>query len=50
MRLSDVTPLSLGIETAGGQFTKLIPRNSKIPTRKTEVFPMKNVHTFIAEL
>lgn len=38
MRLSDVTPLSLGIETAGGEFTKLISRNSTIPTRKSEIF------------
>ncbi|MCI0567715.1 MAG: molecular chaperone DnaK [Acidobacteria bacterium] len=36
--LLDVTPLSLGIETLGGVFTKLIERNSTIPTRKSEVF------------
>ncbi|MCK5809221.1 molecular chaperone DnaK [bacterium] len=36
--LLDVTPLSLGIETLGGVFTALIPRNTTIPTKKTEVF------------
>jgi len=36
--LLDVTPLSLGIETLGGVFTPLIPRNTTIPTKKSEVF------------
>ncbi|MBK8480111.1 MAG: molecular chaperone DnaK [Proteobacteria bacterium] len=54
--LLDVTPLSLGVETAGGVFTRLIPRNTTIPTRKTEVFstavdnqPLVNVHVLQGE-
>ncbi len=54
--LLDVTPLSLGVETAGGVFTKIIPRNTPIPTRKKEVFstavdnqPLVNVHVLQGE-
>ena len=36
--LVDVAPLSLGIETLGGVFTRIIDRNSTIPTKKTQVF------------
>src|SRR5208283_2210699 len=36
--LLDVTPLSMGVETGGGVFTALIPRNTTIPTEKSEIF------------
>ncbi|MCC6746403.1 MAG: molecular chaperone DnaK [Deltaproteobacteria bacterium] len=54
--LLDVTPLSLGVETAGGVFTRLIPKNTTIPTRKSEIFstavdnqPLVNVHVLQGE-
>jgi len=54
--LLDVTPLSLGVETAGGVFTALIERNTTVPTRKTEIFstavdnqPFVNVHVLQGE-
>ena len=54
--LLDVTPLSLGVETAGGVFTRLIHRNSAVPTRATEVFsttidnqPFVNIHVLQGE-
>ena len=36
--LLDVCPLTLGIETVGGVMTKLIPRNSVVPTKKSQIF------------
>jgi molecular chaperone DnaK len=54
--LLDVTPLSLGVETQGGVMTVLIPRNTAIPTRKTEVFstaddnqPQVDIHVLQGE-
>ena len=43
--LLDLTPLSLGIETLGGVFTKLIPRNTTVPTKKSQVGRL-NIETF----
>ncbi len=54
--LLDVTPLSLGVETMGGVFTRLIPRNTALPARATEIFsttidnqPFVNVHVLQGE-
>ncbi|MBW2733643.1 MAG: molecular chaperone DnaK [Deltaproteobacteria bacterium] len=54
--LLDVTPLSLGVETAGGIFTRLICKNTTIPTLKSEIFstavdnqPLVNVHVLQGE-
>ena len=43
--LLDVAPLSMGIETAGGIMTTLIPRNTTIPAKKQEVGPHTSTHS-----
>jgi molecular chaperone DnaK len=48
--LLDVTPLSLGIETLGGVMTTLIPRNTTIPTRKSEIFSTATDHQTSVEV
>jgi molecular chaperone DnaK len=48
--LLDVTPLSLGIETLGGVFTKMIARNTTIPTRKSEIFSTAADHQTQVEI
>jgi molecular chaperone DnaK len=54
--LHDVTPLSLGVETAGGVFTRIIPKNTTVPVRKGQVFstavdnqPLVSVHVLQGE-
>src|SRR5581483_1424827 len=54
--LLDVTPLSLGVQTAGGVFTKIIPKNTTVPTRRHQVFstavdnqPFVEVHVLQGE-
>lgn len=48
--LLDVTPLTLGIETLGGVFTKMIARNTTIPTKKTEIFSTASDNQFSVEI
>ncbi len=48
--LLDVTPLSLGVETSGGVFTRIVPRNTTIPTRHAEVFSTAVDHQSFVEV
>jgi molecular chaperone DnaK len=48
--LLDVTPLSLGLETRGGMFTKLIERNSTIPTKKSKIFTTVTDNQSVVEI
>ena len=48
--LIDVNPLTLGIETTGGVFTKLIPRNTVIPTSKKQIFSTQEDHPMLCWL
>jgi molecular chaperone DnaK len=50
MLLVDVTPLSLGLETIGGVMKKLIPRNSTIPTRKSDIFSTSENNQTVVEI
>ncbi|CAF3459036.1 unnamed protein product [Rotaria sp. Silwood2] len=48
--LLDVNPLTLGIETVGGVMTKIIPRNTVIPTKKSQIFSTAADNRFVFEL